>query len=106
MKQRIITAMGNRGNQANWILKEIPTLEKQVKNIDIKADTLVNQVERDLKNYIQQNFNVGEKLPAHMDLSKVLKVSIKTIHDAVKELIAFEEEIIGEFKFYKNTNKL
>ena len=83
----IITAMGNRGNKANWILKEIPTLEKQVKNIDIKADTLVNQVERDLKNYIQQNFNVGEKLPAHMDLSKVLKVSIKTIHDAVKELI-------------------
>jgi len=83
----IITAMGNRGNKANWVLKEVPVLQKQVKSVDIKSDTLVNQVERDLKNYIQENFSIGEKLPAHMDLANVLKVSMKTIHDAVKELV-------------------
>lgn len=83
----IIRAMGNRGNKANWVLEQIPTAIKQTKSTDIKSDTLVNQVERDLKNYIQQNFSVGAKLPAHLDLSNVLKVSIKTIHDAVKALI-------------------
>ncbi len=83
----IIKSMGNRGNKANWILLSIPSLNNDVKNVDIKSDTLVNQVERDLKNYIQKNFTPGDKLPAHLELSNVLKVSIKTIHDAVKSLI-------------------
>ncbi len=83
----IIKAMGNRGNKANWVLLSIPTLDKEVKKVDIKSDTLVNQVERDLKNYIQANYAVGDKLPAHIELSEVLKVSIKTIHDAIKTLI-------------------
>ena len=83
----IIKAMGNRGNKANWVLLSIPKEDKKMKNADIKSDTLVNQVERDLKNYIQTNFSVGEKLPAHLELSNVLKVSIKTIHDAIKSLI-------------------
>ncbi len=83
----IIKSMGNRGNKANWLLTKLPELSQDVKNVDIKSDTLVSQVERDLKNYIQKNFTVGEKLPAHLELSNVLKVSIKTIHDAVKGLI-------------------
>lgn len=33
------------------------------------------------------NFTPGDKLPAHLELSNALKVSIKTIHDAVKNLI-------------------
>ena len=83
----IVKAMGNRGNKANWVLAKIPDMEKSAKTVDIKTDTLVNQVERDLKNYIQNNFNKGDRLPAHMELSSVLKVSIKTIHDAIKTLI-------------------
>jgi len=85
----IIKAMSNRGNKANWLLAELPVVEKSSEqNVDIKTDTLVAQVKRDLITYIEQNFEVGDKLPAHDELSCVLKVSIKTIHDAIKKLIA------------------
>lgn len=83
----VIKSMGNRGNKANWKLSSIPNTFKDLKKVDIKTDTLVNQVERDLKNYIEQNFEIGDKLPAHHELSCILKVSIKTIHDAIKQLI-------------------
>ena len=33
----IITAMGNRGNKANWVLKEVPVLQKQVKSVKFQA---------------------------------------------------------------------
>jgi len=82
-----IKSMGNRGNKANWFLESIPSLKKEVSSIDIKTDTLVKQVERDLINYIEQNFSIGDRLPAHQELSVVLKVSIKTIHDGIKGLI-------------------
>lgn len=49
--------------------------------------TLVEKVEKDLENYITKNLKIGDKLPAHSDLSAVLKVSIKTVHDALKTLI-------------------
>ncbi len=83
----IIKSMGNRGNKANWFLQEIPDMKLGTKNVDIKTDTLIKQVERDLMSYIEQNFSVGEKLPPHEELSKVLKVSIKTTHDGIKGLI-------------------
>lgn len=83
----IIKSMGNRGNKANWILSKIPSVDIAENDVEIKTDTLVNQVERDLKNYIQNNFSAGDKLPAHQELSNELKVSIKTIHDAIKALI-------------------
>ena len=83
----IVKAMGNRGNKANWILANVPEKNSDAENIEIKTCTLVDQVEQDLKNFIQNNFSVGEKLPAHMELSQELKVSIKTIHDAIKSLI-------------------
>ena len=83
----IIQAMGNRGNKANWLLEKIPIINDDITNVDIKTDTLVNQVERDLKNYIQHNRAVGDRLPAHLELSNELKVSIKTIHDAMIRLI-------------------
>ena len=84
----IIKAMGNRGNKANWMLANIPTdLSEKTCISDIKSVTLVNKVEKDLIHYIDNNFIVGDKLPAHIDLAVNLKVSIKTIHDAVKKLI-------------------
>lgn len=49
--------------------------------------TLVKKVEKDLEDYITKNLKVGAKLPAHETLSSELKVSIKTIHDALKFLI-------------------
>jgi len=65
----------------------------QIKSTDFATEaqtqqvTLVEQIERDLKNYITQNLSVGDKMPAHNTLSKELKASIKTIHDGLKSLI-------------------
>lgn len=49
--------------------------------------TLVKKVEKDLEDYIAKKFSIGDKIPAHETLSSELKVSIKTIHDALKLLI-------------------
>ncbi len=79
-----------RTNEANWILKKIPVLtdeEKALCSEDSISNTLVLQVEKDLKEYIKANHKVGEKLPAHFELSEILKVSVKTVHDAMKVLI-------------------
>lgn len=73
-------------NEVSWILKTndftVPKTNLEVDNI-----TLVEKVEADLENYINKKLKVGEKLPAHSVLSSELKVSIKTIHDALKTLI-------------------
>lgn len=86
----IIETKNSRGNKANWVLKQIPSLspaEIDIDKNDIATDTLVDQIERDLKDYISNNLKVGERLPAHFELSKILKVSLKTVHDGMKRLI-------------------
>lgn len=89
--QGIIEAKAFRSNDANWILKKIPNFtdeEKEfIKTNNINSKTLVEQVEKELKEYIKKNHKVGDRLPAHFELSEILKVSIKTVHDAMKTLI-------------------
>lgn len=71
---------------SGWILKSNDfSIEKSPASISQK--TLVKKVENDLKEYITNNLSIGDKLPAHSELSDLLKVSIKTIHDALKTLI-------------------
>lgn len=85
----VIDSKGSRGNKANWILREVPIITHEDKAIDkeeVDTDTLVDQVERDLKELIKTEFTVNQKLPAHFELSEKLKVSIKTVHDAMKRL--------------------
>lgn len=85
----VIDSKGCRGNKANWILREVPMITREdqaIENDEINTDTLVDQVERDLKEIITAEFNVNAKLPAHNELSERLKVSIKTVHDAMKRL--------------------
>ena len=48
--------------------------------------TLVGKVKNDLKKYISNSFKVGEKLPPHITLADKFKVSLKTIHNAIKLL--------------------
>jgi len=91
----IIESQNNRGNKSNWILNSIPEMtELENSNLDEAEDnqTLVSQVEADLKKYIEKNYQINDKLPAHSELSSILKVSIKTVHDAMKALI--EEGIL------------
>lgn len=89
--QGIIEQKTFRSNEANWILKKLPSLtEEELESEitgEISADTLVSKVENELKEYIKNNHKVGDKLPAHAELSDILKVSIKTVHDAMKTLI-------------------
>lgn len=53
----------------------------------IENITLVQKITKDLEKYITKNLKIGDKFPAHEELSKEFKVSIKTIHDAQKALI-------------------
>ena len=46
----------------------------------------MQKLTNDLKIYLGSNFQVGDKIPSHEDLSNELKVSVKTIHDSIKNL--------------------
>jgi len=74
-------------NDSNWILKSDKFSVSKLKSEAANNVTLVEKVEKDLEKYIEKNLKVGDKLPAHDQLSKALKVSVKTIHDALKGLI-------------------
>lgn len=76
---------------AGWVLKSLDFQVNDAANSS-EQKTLVDKVEKDLKDYISNNLKVGEKLPAHAELSSILKVSIKTTHDALKLL--FDEGIL------------
>lgn len=71
---------------AGWVLKSLD-FKKSAMSENTQHKTLVAKVENDLKMYIESNLKLGEKMPAHAELSAILKVSIKTIHDALKLLI-------------------
>lgn len=81
----VLKALGNRGNKANWSLREIPQLEHST-TPSIESETLIDQLERDLKQLVAESFAIGDKLPSHLELSDIFKVSIKTVHDAMKRL--------------------
>lgn len=82
-----VESKGTRGNKANWFLAEIPTLDDSERASDFASETLIDQVERDLKALIAAEFSVGSKLPSHLVLAERLKVSIKTVHDAMSRVI-------------------
>lgn len=74
-------------SEVSWVLKNNNfSLPKNQLSI-LDNITLVEKVEKDLENYIEKKLSVGDKLPAHEKLSAELKVSTKTIHDALKILI-------------------
>ncbi len=79
----ILTHKFKNAKETGWVLKNT---EFAINNTS-SNETLVLKVQNDLKDYIANNLKVGDKMPAHEELSKELKVSIKTIHDALKMLI-------------------
>lgn len=79
------------GTDSGWRIVSINFDKKSVAP-QIEQKTLVDKIEKDLKNYIDENLHVGDNIPAHSELSDMLKVSIKTVHDALKILI--EEGIL------------
>ncbi|MBY0402644.1 MAG: GntR family transcriptional regulator [Cyanobacteria bacterium] len=84
--QGTLESRGTRGNKANWGLLEIPSCEFESAICAIESETLIDQLERDLKKLIADRFEINDKLPSHLELAELLKVSIKTVHDAMKRL--------------------
>ncbi len=82
----IIEHKFKNASESGWILKS-KNFEIEDINGDLKNKTLVKKVENDIKEYITENLNLGERIPPHGELSSILKVSVKTIHDALKALI-------------------
>ena len=84
----IIESRNTRGNDSNWILQQIPIIkDERIKLLEnISADTLVQKLTNDLQTYLGSNFQVGDRIPSHEDLAKTLNVSVKTIHDCIKNL--------------------
>ena len=74
-------------NDSNWILRSNNFTVAKSKSGESTNSTLVEQVEKEIENYITKNLKVGDKMPAHDSLSNDLKVSVKTIHDSLKTLI-------------------
>ncbi len=81
----ILKSLGNRGNKANWALRVIPEVDSSLM-CAIESETLIDQLERDLKQLVAESFEINEKLPSHLELSDLFKVSIKTVHDAMRRL--------------------
>jgi DNA-binding GntR family transcriptional regulator len=84
--QGVLESLGTRGNKANWLLQRIPQLEAGAHLQVIESETLIDKIERELKTFIADTCKVGDKLASHLELADHFKVSIKTVHDAMKRL--------------------
>jgi len=51
------------------------------------TETLVEITARDVENIIAKELKPGDRIPAHQELSERLKVSLKTVHDALQILV-------------------
>jgi DNA-binding GntR family transcriptional regulator len=81
----ILESQGNRGKRSNWKVKCAP--EADTEAVQIASITLIDQMERDLKRLISDDFEVNHRLPSHHELALQFNVSIKTIHDAMQRLV-------------------
>ena len=72
--------------QSGWVVNNL-NFEISAEDNKKKSSTLVDMIVKDLENYIKESLKVGDKMPAHEEISKTFKASIKTVHDALKILI-------------------
>ena len=70
--------------ESGWMIKSLEFDNP----VEVENETLVNKVKNELKEYIHKNLKIGDKIPAHAEFSTKLKVSVKTIHDALRTLIS------------------
>lgn len=87
--QGVLSSNNARGKKANWVIQQVPSLEENQlgQQMVVQTDTLIDQVERELKELIAEDYEVNAKLPSHLELADSLKVSIKTVHDAMQRLV-------------------
>ena len=84
----ILESMQMRGNDSNWYLKKMPDISsKEMKQIEnMSAETLVFKLTKNLKIYLSEKFNIGDRIPSHDEIAKTMSVSVKTVHDCIKQL--------------------
>lgn len=84
--QNIVCHRFKNAKDCTWTVN---SLDFEIKTgvVSQSSETLVDMVVKDLEDYINKNLKVGDKMPAHGELSKSLKASLKTVHDALKVLI-------------------
>lgn len=68
-------------NEKKFIVSD---LNFEIKKKELK--TLVEKVADDLRDYITENLKSGDRLPANSQLTRLFNVSVKTVHDAIKQL--------------------
>lgn len=83
----VLEVRAGKSNESILVLKNTDFPFSKTKTDSSKTVTLVKKIEKDLEDYISKKLKVGDKLPAHEELAREMKVSIKTIHDALKSLI-------------------
>lgn len=83
---KILSHNKKSAKESGWIILTTD-IKLNMENISTKSHTLVDMVVKDLENYIVENLKVGDKMPSHEALSKILSASIKTVHDGLKVLI-------------------
>ena len=52
----------------------------------INSESLVNKITQDIKEFISDNYKIGERIPSYNILAEKFKVSVKTIHNSIKQL--------------------
>jgi len=57
------------------------------KKQEISPSNLCNKLEKKLTDYIVKNYNKGDKIAPHKELAQIFNVSVRTIHDAMKNLV-------------------
>ena len=72
------------GKDIYYTVEKIPVIKENVK---LETKTLASKVEEEILNYLKENFNAGDKFLTHHELAKKFNVSVKTTHDAIKNLI-------------------
>ncbi len=77
-------------NEKSWFLiKEIELTQNEKKyslSRTVKNKTLAEIYEKTIKNYIVNNFEIGDKIPTTKELSKMFSLSIKTLSDIMQSL--------------------
>ena len=86
--QGIIKTLSIQRNKTARIIKTLPQLlpeeissPKEIENINLSQKTT-----QKLKDYIIENFTIGDKLPPNNELAKLFNVSIRTLNEAMQTL--------------------
>ncbi|MBR1424682.1 GntR family transcriptional regulator [bacterium] len=70
-------------NDFGWTIENLNFENKEIG----EKEVLVSKVIKELEEYLTSNFRIGDKIPVHTHLAEKFNVSLKTIHDAVTDLM-------------------